>query len=224
MASNKIVEHHFCANIYPEFQLKPKIYNNTADYNIKFKTLVGDNFGFNYSLLFKRNVFLNFGINMLGMSMKNYKYKFFISKEIMSNYILNNAAYKVDLFDFSKLGLNDRLTIPITLGYRFKINEKFEILPSAGIILALHINNALYDGDGQILDDGDSVRTYLSQHIEGKNQKTLAFGYYPGIAFNTSVIHHLKRRNALKYLYSTCKYYETGENNYTFIKDLRNEF
>jgi hypothetical protein len=26
------------------------------------------------------------------------------------------------------------------------------------------------------------------------------------------------------YLYSTCKYYETGENNYTFIKDLRNEF
>jgi putative transposase len=27
-----------------------------------------------------------------------------------------------------------------------------------------------------------------------------------------------------KYVYSTCKYYETGENNYTFIKDLRNEF
>jgi hypothetical protein len=27
-----------------------------------------------------------------------------------------------------------------------------------------------------------------------------------------------------KYVYSTCKYYETGENNYTFIKDLRNEY
>jgi putative transposase len=42
---------------------------------------------------------------------------------------------------------------------------------------------------------------------------------------NNPIAEHWQLVNDLcMYLYSTCKYYETGENNYTFIKDLRNEF
>ncbi len=42
---------------------------------------------------------------------------------------------------------------------------------------------------------------------------------------NNPIAEHWQLVNdSCMYVYSNCKYYETGENNYTFIKDLSNEF
>jgi hypothetical protein len=55
--------------------------------------------------------------------------------------------------------------------------------------------------------------------------KLHAFQKINYIIHNNPIAQHWQLvKDSCKYIYSTCKYYETGENNYTFIKDLRNEF
>lgn len=182
--AQRIAQHHFSINVYPEFQLRPKVNNNTEDYYIHFKPGKGVNFGFLYSLVFNNNMFVNIGMNLMGASRKSYRHKFLISKAMMSQYILYNDAYKKDMtFNNSKLVIDDRFAIPITVGYKYNINEKLELLTSMGVLMALHFNEALYDGTGEIMDDGDSVRTYISYEIEGKSHNTLAFGYYPYLPY-----------------------------------------
>jgi len=202
-SAQKIAQHHFSINVYPEFQLRPKVNNNTEDYYIHFKPGKGVNFGFLYSLVFNNNMFVNIGMNLMGASMKSYRHKFLISKAMMSQYILYNDAYKKDMtFNKSKLVIDDRFAIPITVGYKYNINDKLELMTSMGVLMALHFNEALYDGTGEIMDDGDSVRTYISYEIEGKSHNTLAFGYYPALTFHTSLLHKMKYRNAFRYFFT----------------------